>query len=66
MKISSLLCLMSILVGLSSGCSDPCNDLQAVCDRCAEDYKELCQAVVDGGDVQSCSNQFALFDDKCP
>lgn len=43
------------VIAFASGCSDRCDDLQLVCDRCVDPFQlASCEAIVDVGSADAC------------
>ena len=56
----TLLCLAA------SGCADPCEDLQPVCDVCIDpNHKAACERSVDQGVADVCQIDLDYFDSVC-
>ncbi len=60
-----------MLVGLTlgilvAGCGDPCEDLQAVCDRCQDpNQKAACERSVDDDPDDVCEQNIDSYDSIC-
>lgn len=64
---------LAVVLGASfalTGCSDPCGDLQDICDGCGDDpiisVKAGCQVVVDTDDSDLCDAAIDSYEALCP
>ena len=70
MRTGGLLLLLSGLavpLALAGGCGDPCEDLQSICNDCADEtYRNACQRDVDDNVQSLCDNRVAFYRQQCP
>ncbi len=54
------------LAALIGGCSDPCGDLQLICNRCNDpNHKDTCERLVDSGTHATCTEGIDNFNNVC-
>ncbi|RLB49713.1 MAG: hypothetical protein DRI90_24305, partial [Deltaproteobacteria bacterium] len=58
---------LGALVTMTSGCADACEDLNEICDQCADEtYRTACEDTVQADVQDVCNARMGLYNTACP